>query len=100
MKEILLTVGTVLTIIVLELCALAIAAGLMTITTFVAWDVVLHPVLGLPALTVSQIFVCAWAFLFCIATAEQAKHYFSLVEYVDETTVEKVEGEDDNDKES
>ena len=93
MKKILLTVRTVLTIIVLELCALAIAAGLMTITTFVAWDVVLHPVLGLPALTVSQIFVCAWAFLFCIAMAEQVKTYFALVEF------EEVEG-DDNDKKS
>ena len=100
MKEFLQNLGTIVVIILLELAALAIAAMLMTITTFIAWDVVIHPVLGLPALTISQIFVCAWAFLFCIATAEQAKHYFSLVEYVDETTVEKVEGEDDNDKES
>lgn len=100
MRDFLLTIGTIIVIIGMELAALAIAAVLMTITTFIAWDVVIHPVLGLPALTISQIFVCAWAFLFCIAVAEQAKHYFNLVEYVDETTVEKVEGEDDNDKES
>ena len=100
MKEFLQSLGTIVVIILLELAALAIAAMLMTVTTFIAWDVVIHPVLGLPALTISQIFVCAWTFLFCIAVAEQAKHYFSLIEYVDETTAEKVKGEDDNDKDS
>lgn len=93
LKEIFLKVGTVLSIIVVELCALAIAAGLMTITTFIAWDIVLHPILGLPALTISQIFICAWAFLFCIALAEQVKAYLVLIEF------EEAEG-DDNDKKS
>ena len=98
MKDFLQNLIAIVVIILLELAALAISAMLMTVTTFIAWDVVIHPVLGLPALTIPQIFVCAWTFLFCVATAEQVKYYFGLIEYVDETTVEKEEN--DNDKKS
>ena len=89
--------GAVIVIIFLEILALTFSASMITLTTFIAWQVVLHPVLGVPNLTFGQIFLCAWAFLFAIASAEQAKNYFSLVEYVDETEMEERE---DNDKKS
>lgn len=97
MKGFLQDLGALTVIILLELLALATSALMITFTTFMAWHIVIHPVLGLPALTFGQIFLCAWAFLFAIAAAEQAKYYFGMIEYVDET---KQEERDDNDKKS
>ena len=57
-----LDVGTIIGIILVELLALSFSAAMMALTTFLAWDIVLHPVLGLPALTFGLIFLCAWAF--------------------------------------
>lgn len=95
--KVLQEIGAIVVIILLELAALATSALMITFTTFMAWHIVLHSVLGLPALTFSQIFLCAWAFLFTIAAAEQAKHYFGMIEYTDEI---KQEERDDNDKKS
>ena len=91
-------------ILLLELMALGVSALAMTITTFMAWSIVLHPVLGVPALTFGQIFLCAWAFMFCVASVKQVEYYydgFSVEEIRKEVEQKMDEMEDeDNDKES
>lgn len=101
MKKCLSEIGLMILITALELFALAVAASMMALTVFIAWEVVLNPVLGLPSLTIGQIFICAWAFLFCIFCADQVHYYLNPIGYeveVEETTVEKEEN--DNDKKS
>jgi hypothetical protein len=86
-----------------ELLGLAISALAMTLTTFMAWSIVLHPILGLPALTFGQIFLCAWAFVFCVASVKQIEFYyegFSIEEIrkeVEKNIGEQMEDEEEED---
>lgn len=89
-----LDVGTIIGIILVELLALTFSATMMTFTAFLAWDIVLHPILGLPALTFGQIFLCAWAFLFCAACYSQVSFYFEVAAKV----MKEIEGDEDDKK--
>ena len=90
-----LDVGIIIGIILVELLALSFSASMMALTTFLAWDIVLHPILGLPALTFGQIFLCAWAFLFCAACYSQVSFYFEVAAKVMKELEEVKEDEDD-----
>jgi hypothetical protein len=75
----------------------------MALTTFMAWSIVLHPVLGLPALTFGQIFLCAWAFMFCVSSIKQVEYYFDgfsaeeIRKEVEKNVGEVVEAEEEED---
>ena len=96
-------VATYFVIIALELLALGITSSAMALTTFLAWSIVLHPILGLPALTFGQIFLCAWAFMFCVASIKQVEYYFDgfsaeeIRKEVEKNVGEVVEAEEEED---
>ena len=94
MNENLMKIAIVIASIIAETVTFALVAFLMAATVFVAWSVVLHPVLGLPALTLSQIFICAAAFLSCIAISEQVRSYFNVINFIEEERKD----EEDSDK--
>ena len=83
--------------------ACATSSGAMALTTFMAWSIVLHPILGLPALTFGQIFLCAWAFMFCVASVKQVEYYFDgfsaeeIRKEVEKNVGEVVEAEEEED---
>lgn len=89
MKEILedivmLIIATLLTL--LTTCGTALS---ITVVTFLAWDIVISPVLGFPALTFGQIFICAWTFMFIVTIVLEIKYAFDIL-------TEEVESEDDD----
>lgn len=93
MKEILEDIVMLLAATLLMLLMTCGTALSITVVTFLAWDIVISPVLGLPALTFGQIFICAWAFMFIVSTVLEIKYVFDML--AEET---EVESEDDNDE--
>lgn len=69
-------------------------SGVISSAAYAAWTQVLHPVLGLPELSFSQIFICAIAFMTAIVFGSECCNAIAFGLTVEETKEVKEDDED------